>query len=412
MSTTTQQSSDIFAPPLKMTSKTSMMVAMHIAKGRRASRSGKVAWVTSGFPVEILKALDFYTFYPENHGAICGASRQSQAISIEAENQGYSRDLCSYARTDIGALLSGTTPIKKIPEPDILVACTNICQTVLHWYRILAHHFEVPFVLIDAPFIYSQATPHSIAFVQKQIEDAIPQIEIVAGKPFDLRRLREITQLSRSASQLWMEALECGQHRPTPISAFDQFTLMAPIVEMRGEPDTVNLYAELLAEVEARIANGVSALANERKRLLWDNLPIWYKLRYLAEFLGRRGVVLAASTYTSAWGELADMFDPDHPFESAARTYLHPILNRSTGDKLQKMRQMVAEYHLDGVILHSDRSCKPYSIGQMDQRDQLINTHGIPALLLEADHNDPRSFSEEQVANRLEAFCEMLGVYA
>jgi len=70
----------------------------------------------------------------------------------------------------------------------------------------------------------------------------------------------------------------------------------------------------------------------------------------------------------------------------------------------------VSEYHLDGVILHSDRSCKPYSVGQMDQRDQLVNQHDIPALLLEADHSDPRSFSREQAANRLEAFCEMLGV--
>ena len=74
------------------------------------------------------------------------------------------------------------------------------------------------------------------------------------------------------------------------------------------------------------------------------------------------------------------------------------------------MRRMIAEYDLDGVILHSDRSCKPYSIGQIDQRDRLIREVGVPALLLEADHNDPRAFSEEQIANRLAAFVEMLGV--
>lgn len=74
------------------------------------------------------------------------------------------------------------------------------------------------------------------------------------------------------------------------------------------------------------------------------------------------------------------------------------------------MVQMISDYHLDGVILHSDRSCKPYSIGQMDQRDRLIREYQVPALLLEADHNDPRAYSEEQVANRLEAFIEMLGV--
>jgi len=139
-------------------------------------------------------------------------------------------------------------------------------------------------------------------------------------------------------------------------------------------------------------------------------LPIWYRLRYLAELLGERGVALIASTYTNAWGELAPLIDPQRPFESAARVYLYPILNQGSGHKLETMRRMIAQYELDGVLLHSDRSCKPYSIGQMDQRDRLIHTYGIPALLLEADHNDWRAFSEEQVANRLSAFMELLGV--
>jgi len=44
----------------------------------------------------------------------------------------------------------------------------------------------------------------------------------------------------------------------------------------------------------------------------------------------------------------------------------------------------------------------------MDQRERLSKEAGIPAMLLEADHADPRSFSEEQVANRLSAFLEVL----
>ena len=61
------------------------------------------------------------------------------------------------------------------------------------------------------------------------------------------------------------------------------------------------------------------------------------------------------------------------------------------------------------MILHSDRSCKPYSLGQIDQRDGLVNQVGVPALLLDADHNDPRAFAEEQASGRLEAFVEMMG---
>ncbi|MBW2277755.1 MAG: 2-hydroxyacyl-CoA dehydratase, partial [Deltaproteobacteria bacterium] len=117
---------------------------------------------------------------------------------------------------------------------------------------------------------------------------------------------------------------------------------------------------------------------------------------------------VVVSTYTYAWGELAPLIDPDQPFESMARVYLHPILNRSAGDKLSSMRRMVEAFRLDGAILHSDRSCKPYSLGQIDQRDRLVNEVGVPALLLEADHSDPRSYSDEQGTSRLEAFVETM----
>jgi len=89
---------------------------------------------------------------------------------------------------------------------------------------------------------------------------------------------------------------------------------------------------------------------------------------------------------------------------------MYPILNRSAGSKLGTIKRMAEDFHINGVVLHSDRSCKPYSIGQIDQRNSLIHDDRMPALLLEADHNDTRSFSEEQTVSRLDAFVEMLGV--
>jgi benzoyl-CoA reductase/2-hydroxyglutaryl-CoA dehydratase subunit BcrC/BadD/HgdB len=275
---------------------------------------------------------------------------------------------------------------------------------------VAAHHFAVPLILIDTPFIYTEVTDHAIRYVKRQLEEAILAIESVAGRSLDPRRFEEVIILSRDATDLWGQILARNKNRPAPISVFDQFIQMAPIVEMRGEPTTVDFYAAMLKEIDQRIELGIGAVKDERKRLLWDNLPIWYRLRYLADTLGRHGIVIAASTYTNAWAELMPLMDPARPLESMARTYLSPLLNRGTGDKLATMQQMIADYSLDGAILHSDRSCKPYSIGQMDQRDRLIQESGVPALLLEADHNDPRSFSEEQVANRLAAFVEMLEV--
>jgi len=401
--------SDYLAPPLNVAARGKEMIARHWLEGRYANRNQKVAWVTSGAPVELLHALGFFTVYPENHGAICGAARVAVDLSCEAENAGYSRDLCSYARTDLGSLFSGRTPVGRLPRPDLLYACTNICQTVLFWYRVLAHHLRVPLVLIDTPFVYFETAPeHAVEYVRRQLEACVPAVERIAGQSLDMGRLRETGRLSRGASHLWMQVMERNVRRPAPISVVDQFTLMAPVVEMRGEPATVDFYAAMLKEVDARIAAGVGAVQHEKHRLLWDNLPIWYRLRDVAEMLGAEGAALVASTYTNAWGELADLIDPDQPFESMARTYLYPILNRGSGHKLATMRRMIEQYSIDGVLLHSDRSCKPYSIGQLDQRDRLARESGVPALLLEADHNDSRCYSEAQIANRVAAFIETL----
>ncbi len=209
--------------------------------------------------------------------------------------------------------------------------------------------------------------------------------------------------------ELWLAVLQTGQARPSPITAFDEFIHMAPIVEMRGEQFTVDYYTALLAELNQRIERGEGALKNERKRLLWDNLPIWYRIRWMGDLLAEAGVALVASTYTNAWGELAELIDPADPLDSMARAYLHPILNRGTGHKLATIEKMVKGYQADGVLLHSDRSCKPYSIGQIDQQLKLAENLGVPALLLEADHNDSRAFSEEQAETRLAAFLEVLG---
>ena len=399
---------DNLSPPLRSTPRLKEMISAHFLAGRYANSKGKVAWVTSGAPVEPLKALGFYTLYPENHGAVCGVRRVAEDLCGEAESSGYSRDICSYARTDFGSLLSGNTPVGKLPKPDLLLCCTNICQTVLYWYRVLAHHFDVPLILVDTPFVYDKATEHSLSYVRRQFDEAIVEMERVAGKSLTPKKLEQALINSQEAVGLWLQILERGAQRPAPISAFEEFFHLAPIVEMRGDAKAVHYYRSLLEELDERVANGVGVLKNERKRLIWDNLPIWFWVRQLSEALAEHGVALVASTYTNAWGELAPMIDPKKPLDSLARVYLHPILNQGTGHKLEIMLRMVRQYQADGVILHSDRSCKPYSIGQVDQRDRLTREYGVPALLLEADHNDPRSFSEEQASTRLAAFLEVL----
>ena len=51
----------------------------------------KVAWVTSGGPVEFLIAMNIIPLYPEQYGAIAGAAKDSTRLCQIAEEHGYSQ---------------------------------------------------------------------------------------------------------------------------------------------------------------------------------------------------------------------------------------------------------------------------------------------------------------------------------
>ena len=73
-----------------------------------------------------------------------------------------------------------------------------------------------------------------------------------------------------------------------------------------------------------------------------------------------------------------------------------------------KMKFTFSDASLDGVVLHSDRSCKAYSLGQYELANTLREDLGIPALIIEADMNDERVYAEEQIHARIDAFMETL----
>jgi benzoyl-CoA reductase/2-hydroxyglutaryl-CoA dehydratase subunit BcrC/BadD/HgdB len=102
----------------------------------------------------------------------------------------------------------------------------------------------------------------------------------------------------------------------------------------------------------------------------------------------------------------SSLIDPADPITSAARPYSLVLLNRDLPNKLALVARMARDFGADGAVLHSDRSCKPYSVGQVDLKDRLARDHGVKALLLEADHNDPRAWASELSQNRLTAFME------
>jgi benzoyl-CoA reductase/2-hydroxyglutaryl-CoA dehydratase subunit BcrC/BadD/HgdB len=391
---------------LKTAGELQRLMRAHFLESQYLRLGRPVAWVTSGAPVEILRAMGIVPVYPENYGALCGARHQAVALCQQAEAKGYSPDLCSYARTSLGVMFDGhEAPMGGLLRPSLLIACNNICGTVTKWYEAVASHYGVPLFVLDAPFVYDEAQPHALDYVEQQLRQLIRFVETTAGRRLNWDRLDRVVDLSNQTVNLWAEIRALCKAEPSPLNAPDLFVNMAPIVVLRGTRGAVRFYRRLRDEVAERVRQGVGAISEERHRLLWDNIALWHRLYRFYNDFAKHGACFVVDTYTGAWSQAVPQGDV---LSGLARAYATVMLNQSLQCRAEQMANLVLEYNVDGFVMHSNRSCKPYSLGQYAIKRQVTERTGVPGLVIEADMCDTRSFAREAVNTRIQAFCEML----
>jgi benzoyl-CoA reductase/2-hydroxyglutaryl-CoA dehydratase subunit BcrC/BadD/HgdB len=400
--------------PIASTTRMKELMADHFLSLDRAKKEGspKVAWCTSVGPAELLHAMGFLVYFPENHGALLGATRMATDFIPLANAIGYSPDICSYLTSDIGSYLKGQTPLTKayglesVPRADVLVYNTNQCRDVQDWFAFYAREWNVPLVGIHTHRNIKSVEDFHIKDLAAQIKAMIPVLEEVSGNKFDIDRLRQTVGLSLACTRLWRQVLECGAAKPAPLTFFDATIHMAPAVVLRGLPEAVEYYDVLLSELKDRIKSGIAAVMSERHRIYWDGMPIWGKLRDFSElFVGLKTNVVA-STYCNSW--IFDAFDPQEPFESMARAYTELFIVRDESYKEAYMDQWIKDFSVDGVIFHDAKTCPNNSNSRYCMPQRMNGRLGLPVLVINGDLNDLRCYSEEQTRTNIEAFIEQL----
>ncbi len=389
------------------------VMAAHFAAVDAAARtrSAPVAWCTSVGPVELLRALGYQVFFPENHGALLGASRMANETMPRAHALGYSPDICSYLTSDIGAYLSGRTPLARhglaaAPRADLLLFSTNQCREVRDWFEFYGREWKVPVVGVTSFRELDEVEPHHLDAIVRQLEALVPALESVAGRRLDPARLEEAVARSRSCSDLWRDCLRTAAARPAALTFFDATIHMGPAVVLRGTEEACDYYRVLGDELGGRVRAGTGALPRERFRLYWDGMPVWGRLRDLATLFAQLETSVVASTYCNSW--IFEALDPRDPLRSMARASLELFIARSEGPKQRTLERMVREFGVDGVVFHDSRTCPNNSNARFGMPQRLRRSAGIPVLVLDGDLNDLRCFSDEQARTNIEGFVEQL----
>ena len=372
----------------------------------------KVAWCTSVGPAELLRSFGFEVHFPENHGALLGATRTAGDYIPETAKFGYSNDICSYLTADIGSHLKKQTPLSEHydldgpPKPDIIVYNTNQCREVQDWFNYYAQEYKAPIYGIMPPRYLDEVTQYEIDDVAAQFKGLVPVCEEVSGKKFDIDRFREMLKLSKDATELWKQVLWTARETPSPISFFDATIHMGPIVVLRGTEIAKDYYGILLEELQGNVKKGIGFLEEEKCRIYWDGMPIWGKLRPLSELFIQNNAAVVASTYCNSW--VFDAFDEKDPFESSAKAYTEIFINRSEEAKEKILAQLVKDFRIDGMIFHNAKTCFNNSNSRFGMPQRIKENLGIPTLIIEGDLCDLRFYSEGQSITKIETFIEQI----
>jgi benzoyl-CoA reductase subunit B len=391
---------------------------------RVAVDGGQAAYVfVMGSLGELLRVFDFHLVFPEINSLQTAVRRVAHEYLNDAEDYGYSPDICGYVKADVGVQLrGGRHPMGRVPPPSIAVL-TNACNTYIKWAEIWQRLYGVPTVILDVPgtrVAGDETWPGDPAFardrdyVARQIEELIEVCERVSRKRFDIDRLRENMAHANTMGRDFQRVLDLNRCRPAPFNAVTDGTIYLGVANgFRGTPAGAAYFRGLVEELTYKVEHGLGTIRDERYRLVFVGVPCYPIFRRFNEMFAEWGGAFVSSTYlwfASGGTDLAWQYDLTRPVESLAEGVLVSVRHAMDAMFFQDrmIAGMIEPYAIDGVVYHPIKSCRTVSTGLADSRRALAQRAGVPSLFIESDMMDRRVVSEAQLKNRIDAFFEGL----
>ena len=341
----------------------------------------------------------------------------------QAEDYGYSPDICGYVKADVAVQLrGGEHPMGKIPKPALAVL-TNACNTYIKWGEIWERMYHIPIFTLDVPGTRAAGTQtwpgdpdfeNDREYVQAQLTELIALCEKVTGIKFDIDRLREVMGYANEMSRGWKQVLEFNKSRPSLFNALTDGTIYLGVSNsFRGAPEGARYFNELVEEMAYKAEHHIGTLNEEKYRLTFVGVPCYPIFRRFNELFSEWGGTFVHSTYlwfASGGANVGFEYDLARPLESLAEGVLISVRNAMDSMFYQDRAiiDMVDSFGLDGVVYHPVKSCRTTSTGLDDNRRALMAARNIPSLFIESDMMDRRVVTEAQMKNRIDAFFEGL----
>jgi len=406
-------------------------------RGVEASKAGKpTVWsMVNWWEADpILKAMGLEIVYPENYGAVSAAFGTAQAYLERSDAEGFPTHMCGYARNCLGYAarmkdlgeIPPEAPMGGMAKPVLLLSSGSLCDARYKWFQALGRYLDAPVWTVEIPHpgveesqiegAYKQA----INFMVKELRELVAFLERLLNKKINWGKLDEIANDLIEINRIWYEINELRKASPCPMHSRDFWSSMNASLYPAGDPKvSLKLYKDMYQEVKDRVENKIGAVAEEKYRLLFAELPPWHDLKIFDE-LAERGWNFVVETWAYHPPKPMDYSQINDPLERIA-TQTYRWFTGYFEDALKEREYMgyfaypyleyARTYQCDGALLHPLLTCRTATNHLMLTQDRLLNKLKVPSLVAEGDIVDLKLFNHADIMRKAEVFEEMMDYY-
>lgn len=354
----------------------------HQALRQEADQGRKVAgWVCTYVPEEILYAAGMLPV------RVVGGGGDTSAADAHL----YS-NVCSFAR---GCLEEGLSERYDFLEAYVTV---NTCDNIRRLYDVWSHYLKTPMTHILA--LPHKVTETSMTFFRQELERFKDHLEQHTGRKITDDDLQGAIATYNRTRQLLRQLYALRKSDAPPISGTE--ILEVVLAAMQMDKATYNQKLEqLLEELSGRQGDASGKI---RLLVVGSELDSADYLQTIEE----QGGIVVADDLCNGTRYFMDLVEPNgDPLETLARRYLTkgPCARmRPATERFQRIRQMIQEYNVQGIIYEVIKFCDIYGEDYPLFRDE-VKELGVPVLSLSRE----ATFSGVgQLKTRVQAFFESI----
>ena len=413
--------------PLRAKIDKSYLSSIEAAREGRGAVWSMVNWYQAD---PIIKAMGLESVSPENYGALTAASGVAEKYLDAADQEGFPTHLCGYARVNFGYASKmvhdpgDKPPMGGLPKPVLLLSSGHICDARVKWFQALGEYLDAPVWMMDTPtpgveeFGAEGAFEAAVEFIMNELREFIGFLEKLLGKKMDWDRYAEVVNDMIALCRIAHMTFDMRKAEPCPMHSRDFWSVMPSYLLLLGDlKESIALFQDLFDEVKQRVESGIGAVAPEKFRLAFAEIPPWHSLGFF-DRLAERGW----NFVVESWGYMPPLPIPEierisDPLRRHAVFHLNFLTSRYQVARADKeyfgymgypYLAMVRDYRCDGVVLHPILTCRSTSLHHPYLRNLLAEKADVPSLLLEGDIVDLRLFNPEEAMRKAEAFEEVM----